>query len=116
VPFASLNVFGRTLQMKGGGRSHNRNHHVTLLSGKRVRGSVVGGVVPMGEDFGAANFDSMTGVVSSSGDVGDSDSLASVGKTLGIALGVPADKVDAIVADPSSGQTQGKVIRAALQS
>jgi hypothetical protein len=115
VTFASLNVFGRTLQMKGGGRSHNRNHHVTLLSGKRVRGGVVGGVVPVGEDFGAASFDSMTGAVSANADVSDADSLASVGKTLGIALGVPADRVDAIVADPSSGQTQGKVIRAALR-
>jgi hypothetical protein len=115
VTFASLNVFGRTLQMKGAGRSHNRNHHVTLLAGKRVRGSVVGGVVPMGEDFGAASFDAATGMVSSSGDVSEADSLASVGKTLGIALGVPGDKVDAIVADPSSGQTQGRAIRAALR-
>jgi hypothetical protein len=116
VTFASFNVFGRTLKMKSSGRSHNRNHHVTLLVGKRVKGSVIGGVTPLADDYGAAAFSSGTGAVDAKGDVTDAESLASVGKTLGCALGVPADQVDATVVDPSSGQSVGKIIRAALVS
>jgi hypothetical protein len=36
--------------MHGAGRSHNRNHHITLLIGKYVMSSAVGGVAPVGED------------------------------------------------------------------
>lgn len=114
VTFASCNVFGRTLKMKDSGRSHNRNHHVTLIAGKRVRGSVIGGVVPMGEDYGAATFSSASGAMDDNGDVSDAEALASVGKTLGSALGVPDDKLNTIVVDASSGQTVGTRIRAAL--
>lgn len=114
VTFASLNVFGRTLLKQGSGRSHNRNHHLTLLVGKNVRGSVIGAVTPMGQDYGTLPISSTSGVGDMSGDITPGDSLASVGKTLGAALGLSAKTVDEIVVSQSSGQSQGKIIQAAL--
>ncbi|MET0285251.1 MAG: hypothetical protein ABW352_12305 [Polyangiales bacterium] len=115
VTFASLNVFGRTLTRKDFGRSHNRNHHLTMLVGSRVKGGVIGGVVPKNDDYGALAIDSASGRGGDGGDVSPATSLASVGKTLGAALGLPRDVLDATVVNTSSGKTVGKVIQAALK-
>ncbi|MET0388765.1 MAG: hypothetical protein ABW321_22525 [Polyangiales bacterium] len=115
VTFASLNVFGRTLLMQGAGRSHNRNHHLTLLIGKHVQGRVIGGVAPLGDDYTALPIDSESGAGEAGGDIPLSQSLASVGKTLGAALGLPSESLDAIVKYPTSNRAAGKVIRAALK-
>lgn len=115
VTFASLNVFGRTLTRKDYGRSHNRNHHLTMLVGTRVKGAVIGGVTPKNDDYGALAIDSASGRGVDSGDISPANSLASVGKTLGAALGLSSDVVDSTVVNPSSGTTVGKLIKAALK-
>jgi len=117
VTFAAMNVFGRTLAFKGSGtesagRDHLANHHCTLLIGKAVRAGVIGGIEANGNDFKAMAIQSTTGQgvpkdQASSADVAFSDTLGAVGKTLGAAVGVPAQALEDNI-------TQGKVVTAAL--
>ena len=54
VTFATLNVFGRTLGPGNtDGRQHNENHQVSVTIGKPFAGGVIGGVGPVGKDYGA---------------------------------------------------------------
>jgi hypothetical protein len=110
VTFVSMNVFGRTMSIahKGYvGRDHLANHHCTVMIGKGIRGSVIGGVAPKASDYGALPINSQTGRGDVNGDVIFEDTLGSVGKTIGAAVGVdPAVLNDRI--------TQGKVIAPAL--
>lgn len=110
VTFASMNVFGRTMSIdhkQRTGRDHLANHHCTLMIGKNVRGSVIGGVAPMAGDFGAMPIDSKSGRGVASGDIAFNDTLGAVGKTLGVACGVDPQALDDQI-------TQGKPIPAAL--
>jgi len=110
VTFASMNVFGRTMSIdhkQRTGRDHLANHHCTLVIGKGIRGSVVGGVAPKADDFGALPIDSATGRGDPSGDISFDDSLGAVGKTLGAAVGVDPKVLDDQI-------VQGKVIAGAL--
>lgn len=109
VTFATCHVFGRTLskQRDGNGRNHNQNHHTTLMIGKGLKGGVVGGLVKMGSDFGADGFDSSTGAVNPTGDVRATETLESMAKTLGKALGI----ADAVLETRIRG---GKAVPAAL--
>ncbi|MDB4946715.1 MAG: hypothetical protein JWP97_6249 [Labilithrix sp.] len=108
VTFAAMNVFGRTLANKGTtGRDHLGNHHVTVMVGKNVKGSVIGGVTPNGNDYKALPINSTTGAGEAGGDITFDDTLGAVGKTLGAALGVPAAVLDDQI-------THGKIIKAAL--
>jgi hypothetical protein len=111
---AFQNVFGRTLKTtahsgNADGRNHNADHHCTVLIGKNVRSSVIGGVTlnASGTDYRATGFDSTTGASNDSGDVAYENTLASVGKTIGAAVGVSQTVLDTQI-------TQGKVISAAL--
>jgi len=92
VTFAMMNVFGRTLSAKAGntnGRDHHGNHHVTVLIGKPVLGGVVGGLEAYKNDYRAMSLDSQSGAgIPAGGDIPFSETLASVGKTLGAASGV----------------------------
>ena len=89
VLFATLNVFGRTLGPGNtDGRQHNENHQVSLTIGKSIRGGVVGGLAPVGKDYGATAVDSQTGQASTSGDISAIETLASYGQTLLAAVGV----------------------------
>lgn len=98
VIVGTLNVFGRTLKKKGtNGRDHNRGHHVTVLIGNSLRGGVVGGITPSNGDYIASGFDSVTGAASASGDVPYEETLGSMAKTLGVALGLPVDRLDQVV-------------------
>jgi hypothetical protein len=106
------NVFGRTLNAaaRGGntdGRDHNGAHHCSVLIGKGFKGSVIGGVTPVGDDFGAQAIHSTTGAADAGGDVPFGDTLASVGKTIGAAVGVSRAVLDDQI-------TKGKVVEAAL--
>jgi hypothetical protein len=110
VTFASMNVFGRTMSVahKGTtGRDHLANHHCTVLIGKNVRGSVIGGVAPKAGDYGALPIDSKSGKGDPAGDVAFNDTLGAVGKTLGAAVGVAAAVLDDQI-------TSGIVVGAAL--
>lgn len=108
VTFASLNVFGRTLKKQGtNGRTHLAKHHVTMMMGRHVMGSVIGGPKAAADDYEAKPIDSMTGMGSDSGDISYEDGLPSVAKTLGAALGLPDATLDYEI-------LKGKVISAAL--
>lgn len=108
VSLMSLNVFGRTLNGSNtDGRSHNPNHQVSFTIGKPFKGGIVGGVAPVAGDYGALPIDSKTGKGSPSGDVKVTDTLASFGRTMLAAVGVPQ-------ADASYAITSGTVIQSAL--
>ncbi len=107
VTFMSLNVFGRTMLSNGNGRSHNPNHQVSITIGKPFLGGVVGGVGPVGNDYGALPISSQTGKGGPGGDITPVSSLASFGKTMMSAFGVDAASITADI--PS-----GTVISAAL--
>ena len=108
VTVMSLNVFGRTLNASNtDGRSHNPNHQVSFTIGTPFRAGVVGGVAPVGGDYGAVAIDSKTGKAASGGDVAAVDTLASFGQTMLAGLGVAPDAISREV-------TKGKVIAGAL--
>jgi hypothetical protein len=108
VLVATLNVFGRTLVKKGTrGRDHNAHHHVMMISGAGIQPGVIGGLRPRGNDYTSTGIDSMTGVGSDEADIPYEQTLESVGKTLGRALGIDRPVLD----EEISG---GKVIQAAL--
>ncbi len=88
VTFLSLNVFGRTLGPgNADGRQHNGNHQVSLAIGKPFRGGVVGGVAPLGTDYGALAIDGKTGAGRPGADIAAEDMLASFGRTVIAGLG-----------------------------
>ena len=91
------------------GRNHNANHHCTVLIGSAIKSSLIGGVALQagGRDYRATGLDSATGKSNDSGDVVYEQTLGSVGKTLGAAVGVAQADLDAQI-------TLGKVVRAAL--
>jgi hypothetical protein len=90
VTFATLNVFGRQFDTQNG-RGHNASHSLSLMIGKGFKGGVVGGIVPGGH---AADIDPATGAAAEGGDLAASDSLASVGKTLGRGIGLTDAQLD----------------------
>lgn len=109
---AIQNVFGRTLNVKShsnnaDGRNHNAGHHCTVMIGKGFKGSLIGGVElnNNGNDYRATAVDSATGAPG--GDIPYEQTLASVGKTLGVACGVPQTVLDEQI-------TTGKPVTAAL--
>ncbi|MEP7126864.1 MAG: hypothetical protein ABJE95_38390 [Byssovorax sp.] len=106
---ALSNVFGRTFRDAKDGRTHNADHQVTVMIGKGVAGSVIGGIRDLGpgKDFGASAIDSSTGLAADKGDVTTTETLESTGKTLGAALGVEVATLEARI-------TGGKIIKAAL--
>jgi hypothetical protein len=114
VSFMSLNVFGRTLGPGNtDGRQHNGNHQVSIAIGKPFRGGVLGGVGPVGTDYGALNMDPKTGAGAtpstpgSGGGIRAVDTLAAFGQTMLAAVG----------ADPSgitSPNGTSQVVSAAL--
>jgi len=114
VTFATLNVFGRSLAQGGDqGRSHWSNHHTAVVIGKPFKSGVIGGLVPIGDDLGAAGIDSATGNASASGDIPVADSLPSFAKTLGRGLGVPQNILDDNIRG-GSGVGAGKTVTGAL--
>ncbi len=114
VTIAIQNVFGRTLSLAahGGnpeGRNHNANHHCSVLIGSGFKGSVIGGVAltTNGFDYRATGIDSASGQSNDAGDIPYEQTLGSVGKTIGAAVGMARSVLDDQI-------TKGKVIPAAL--
>lgn len=110
VTFCMSNVFGRTLvKSNDPGRNHSNTHNVSLIIGPAVKGGVVGGIAfnPAAKDFQAQAFASSTGKVSANADVPYNETLASVGKTLASACGLPSATIETNV-------VAGKVVPAAL--
>lgn len=108
VIVGTLNVFGRDLARKGRqGRDHNGRHHVSVLIGDGLRGGVIGGLEPTGNDYQAQAIDSSSGNASASGDIPHEETFQSMAKTLGAALGVSRTQLDETI-------TGGQVIENAL--
>lgn len=117
VTFVMMNVFGRTLVHKGkgmesAGRDHLANHHCTVMIGKHIKASVIGGIEAKGNDFSATAIDPSTGGAVLAAAAGTNfipvaDSLAAAGKTIAAAVGLPEAAILETVAT-------GKVVRAAL--
>jgi len=108
VSFMSLNVFGRTLGPSNiNGRNHNPNHQVSITIGKPWKGGVIGGVAPVGSDYGAVAFSSTSGAAGAGGDVQPGESLASLGRTALAAVGVDSATIAQAISN-------GKVVPAAL--
>ncbi|MEO6573400.1 MAG: DUF1501 domain-containing protein, partial [Polyangiaceae bacterium] len=108
------NVFGRTLSTKShtgdaNGRNHNSNHHCSVLIGSGIKGSVIGGVALQSgmQDYRATGIDSASGAPNDAGDIKYEATLGSVGKTLGLAVGVDRTVLDMQI-------TTGTVVPAAL--
>jgi hypothetical protein len=98
VSFVSLNVFGRTIGPSNtDGRQHNPNHQVSLTIGKPFKAGIVGGVGPVGNDFGALPI----------GGIAATDSLASFGKTVMAAVGIDQTVTDKAI-------ISGKVVQGAI--
>ncbi|HLK93356.1 MAG TPA: DUF1501 domain-containing protein [Polyangia bacterium] len=101
VTLMSLDVFGRTIGPGNtDGRQHNPNHQVSFTIGKPFKGGIIGGVAPVGTDYGALAIDSKTGAASTSGDVSPVASLAAFGQTMLAAVGVASAE---IASDVGSG-------------
>jgi hypothetical protein len=109
VTFAVLNVFGRTLARKAlAGRDHWPRHAVSLLIGSGIKPGIVGGLVPMDDDFTSVGIDSASGrAVESGADIPYEETLGAVGKTIGAAVGISRPALDTAI-------ESGKVISAAL--
>ena len=110
VSFMMLNVFGRTMAMahKGtAGRDHNGTHHATIMVGANLKGGVVGGVAPVGNDYGATAIESSTGASNANGDIPFAGTFGAMGKTIGRAVGVSEDFLDANI-------SLGKAVTGAL--
>jgi hypothetical protein len=114
VTFITLNVFGRTMGAAGtggtstNGRNHNENHQMSLIIGKGFKGSVVGGVGPVSNDYGCLSINSSTGLgQATGGDIAPVDTLASWAQTVMAGVGIDQPTITSEIAS-------GKVITAAL--
>ncbi len=109
VTFASFGVFGRNFKVGDlHGRDHWSSHTTTVLIGKNVRPGLFGGTTAKRGDYGATGIDSATGTgVVDGGDIKFDDTLAAVGKTIGAAVGITSETLDAEI----SG---GRIIQAAI--
>lgn len=95
VVVSNLDVFGRRLERNnGGGRDHNLNHHVMLISGAGVSPGIIGAVAPSGNDFGATAIDSVTGEGYEGADIPESETLEAASKTLATVCGVAPEAVE----------------------
>jgi hypothetical protein len=116
VTFATWNVFGRNLNgiakvTSRAGRDHYGNHAVTVMIGKNVAPSVIGGpVANSGGAYVAAAIDSTTGAASASGDIVADSTHDAAARTLAAALGIPAS----VMASDFIASAGGKVVPSAL--
>ena len=116
VTFATLNVFGRNLNgiskvTSRAGRDHYGNHSVTVMIGKNVAPSVIGGVTKNSSGaYVASGITSATGAASTSGDIAVDDTHVAAARTLGAALGLSST----LVASDFVGSAGGKIVTAAL--
>ena len=114
VTFANFGVFGRTLRDQSNkGRDHNLNHHVMMIAGPQIKASVIGGIEPVGKDFGATAIDAATGKSvlkdkEAGADIPADQTLESTAKTLALALGISPSAIDKRIG-------RGKPIAAALK-
>ena len=103
IVFAWTSVFGRRLDQVGKeGRDHNSTHNATLILGPSISGGVIG-------NTSGGKLNSGSGLNDENGDINSGDTLASMGKTLGKALGLSDDILDEEI-------KKGKVIQSAIKA
>ena len=113
VTFATWNVFGRNLNgiakvTSRTGRDHYGNHAVTVMIGKNVAPSVIGGVAPDASGaYVASPIDSGSGNVSASGDIASAATHDAAARTLAGALGIPASATAAGFIASAGGKVGG---------
>jgi hypothetical protein len=116
VTFATLNVFGRNLngiaKTDGRtGRDHYGNHAVTVMIGKNIVPGVYGGVATgSSAAYLASAIDSATGAPNAAGDIPVAQTHVAAMRTLGVALGIPEDQLNA----DFTAAAGGKVVKAAV--
>jgi uncharacterized protein DUF1501 len=116
VTFATWNVFGRNLNgiakvTSRAGRDHYGNHAVTVMIGKNVAPSVIGGITASSSGaYVASAIDSASGAPASSGDISADATHVSAARTLAGALGIPAS----VVASDFIASAAGALVPAAL--
>jgi hypothetical protein len=116
VTFATLNVFGRNLngiaKTDGRtGRDHYGNHAVTVMIGKNIKPGVYGGVATgSSAAYLASAIDSATGAPNAAGDIPVGQTHVAAMKTLGVALGIPEDQLNA----DFTAMAGGKVVKPAV--
>lgn len=109
VTFATMNVFGRDLAgtakvSSRGGRDHFGNHSVMIMIGKNVAPGVTGGTTPLNAAYVASDIDGATGgsKADGTGDIPRADTHIAAAKTLGVALGIDAESLNASFTDNGS--------------
>jgi len=119
VTFMSLNVFGRTFAVNSSktdpandGRNHNPNHQMSLVIGKPFVGGVIGGLQPVGIDYGCTAISSATGA--SGGDIQPVDTLGAFAQTMLAGVGGDPSAPSQIGATAGPSYT-GKVIQSVLR-
>jgi len=115
VTFATMNVFGRNLNgiskvTSRAGGDHYGNHNVGVLIGKNIAPSVIGGISATSSGYVASDIKSADGTAASGGDIPASQTMVSMARTLGVALGIPSSALDA----DFTSSAGGKVVPAAL--
>jgi hypothetical protein len=118
VSFVTLDVFGRTVgPVNTDGRQHNPNHQVSLTIGKPFKGGVIGGVAPLGSDYGCLNVDPSTGAgtSSTSGTISSVNTLSAFGQTVLAAVGVSSATAQSQITISGPG-TPDVIVNAALAS
>jgi hypothetical protein len=103
--FVCMNVFGRELTTPIEGRTHNAAHAVAVMFGPAIKAGVIGGV----SGNSATAIDAQTGESSANGGIAMTDTLATMGKTLAAACGVPTAAIEDQI-------TKGVILNAALKS
>jgi hypothetical protein len=86
------------------GRDHYGNHCVTVMIGKNVAPSVIGGLTT--DSTGsceASGITSATGAASTSGDITADATHDAAARTLGAALGIPASVMNADFVSTAGG-------------
>ncbi len=98
--FAMLNVFGRTLGFRGGGRTHYSDHNVMVSFGPKINGGVVGG---LDANLKASGINSTTGLMASP-DINPDNTHHAAAKSLFAATGIAETRINERI-------TAGKIIR-----
>ena len=96
--YATLSVFGRSMDERGNGRGHNGSLSTGLLFGSHLQRKVVGGLDPTSDRGASLPFNAATGALDNP-NVSVSDGFASYAKTVLKAAGVPDDRLEVRVRD-----------------
>lgn len=96
--YATVSVFGRTMENKGNGRGHNGRLSTGLMFGQHLNKAVIGGIDPNEPKGLSMPINSQNGGTDNA-DVSVDDSFACYAKTVMKAAGIPDSRLDVRVRD-----------------